>query len=89
MAQGSEPIGEPGFITRCEGNLILEMDGRPTLKALEEVFQELPDDERERAMHNLFVGIAVEENASPSGVTSWCATLLEWTRNRKAQQWHN
>ncbi len=64
VAQGCEPIGEPGFITHCEGNLILEIDGRPTLEMLEEVFQELPDDERERATHNLFVGIAMEENAS-------------------------
>src|SRR5579885_2706614 len=34
VAQGCRPIGEPAFVTRCERNLLYELDGRRAARAL-------------------------------------------------------
>jgi small ligand-binding sensory domain FIST len=57
VAQGCRPIGKPFKITQCEQNLLLELDGQPTLQALEDMINELPDQDQELAHHSLFLGI--------------------------------
>jgi small ligand-binding sensory domain FIST len=57
VAQGCRPIGTPMFVTRCRHTLLLELDGRPPLQAIAEVYASL--DARDRALmeRSLFLGI--------------------------------
>src|ERR671917_1694999 len=43
VAQGCHPIGELMHITRCRGNLLYELDGRPALEVLRELFATLDE----------------------------------------------
>ncbi|MBW1881259.1 MAG: FIST C-terminal domain-containing protein [Deltaproteobacteria bacterium] len=47
VAQGCRPVGSPMIVTRCEGNLILELDGQPPLAALQNLFEQLDEADRE------------------------------------------
>jgi small ligand-binding sensory domain FIST len=62
VAQGCKPIGAPMVVTRGEGNLILELDGRPPLDVLQALHDGL--DRRDRALfrHSLFVGIEMKDS---------------------------
>ena len=57
VAQGCRPIGEPMFITRCEQNVILEVDGRPPLETLNDLFAKANERERTLFQTSLFLGI--------------------------------
>ena len=41
IAQGCRPIGEPMLVTRCQQTLLQELDGRPALLVLSELYQSL------------------------------------------------
>jgi small ligand-binding sensory domain FIST len=61
VAQGCRPIGSPMFVTRADGNLIIELDGQPALASLELLHTELsPDDQRlfRRALH---IGVVMRD----------------------------
>jgi len=57
VAQGCKPIGPPMIVTRSDANLILELDGRPPVEALQDVYRTL--DERDRTLFQsaLFCGV--------------------------------
>jgi small ligand-binding sensory domain FIST len=60
VGQGCRPVGDPLFVTACEGNRIRELDGRAPRQALGEVFSSLS--EGDRALFNarqLFIGLAL------------------------------
>lgn len=59
VAQGCRPIGAPMFATRCEGNLIHELDGAPPLAALQDVFTGLTPEDQALARSSLFLGLAM------------------------------
>lgn len=61
VAQGCRPIGRPMLVTRCRDHSIEELDRRPPLEVLRELFETL--DERDRALfrHSLFLGLEVNE----------------------------
>lgn len=61
VAQGCQPIGRPWTITRAEGNVIVEIGGRPALDVLVETVQALSVDDQLRARRNLLVGLAIDE----------------------------
>jgi small ligand-binding sensory domain FIST len=61
LSQGCRPIGRPLVITRCEGNIIQELGGRPALLVLKEVFDELPDREKVLVQRALHLGRVVSE----------------------------
>ncbi len=61
VAQGAAPIGETWTITGAEQNWITSLGGRPPLEVLRETLDALPDDLRARAVHNLLVGLAINE----------------------------
>ena len=66
VAQGCRPIGAPMQITRCERNVLVEVDGRTPFEALKEVFVGLSERDRELAQHSLFLGIVMDGmNESP------------------------
>jgi small ligand-binding sensory domain FIST len=61
VAQGCRPVGDPMFITRCERNVIYELDGRPAVLALQLVLDALPKEDRALVRHSLFVGVVMQE----------------------------
>ena len=61
VAQGCRPIGELMRITRCEGNLLYELDDRPAFEVLQELFAALDARDRHLASTALFVGVLMDE----------------------------
>ena len=64
VAQGCRPIGEPMTITACEEGVLLELDGKPPMKVLEELFEDLPPRDRELLRTSLFLGIVMDPTLS-------------------------
>ncbi|HVK74429.1 MAG TPA: FIST N-terminal domain-containing protein [Kofleriaceae bacterium] len=56
VAQGCRPIGEPMLVSKGLGNVVLELDGVPALRALEAVHARLDPADRALCRHSLFVG---------------------------------
>jgi small ligand-binding sensory domain FIST len=67
VAQGCRPIGEPMFITGCRDNLLLELDGRPAVDVLKDLFEGLSVPDREIFRHSLFVGLVMNERRQRYG----------------------
>jgi len=60
VAQGCRPIGQPLFVTRAHGNLLLELDGRRPTEVLAEIFEQ--SDARDRALlapGGVFLGLVM------------------------------
>ncbi|HET8539143.1 MAG TPA: FIST N-terminal domain-containing protein [Anaeromyxobacter sp.] len=57
IAQGCRPIGAPSLVTRCVGELLQELDGRPPIEVLHELHASLGVRDRELMRHSLFLGI--------------------------------
>ncbi|HWE24348.1 MAG TPA: FIST N-terminal domain-containing protein [Myxococcales bacterium] len=57
VAQGCRAIGKPMIATRCQRNVLLEVDGRPPLEVLRDLFPTLPARDQELLSHSLFIGI--------------------------------
>ncbi len=57
VAQGCRPIGPPMKVTKGLGNVVLELDGMPALRALEEVHARLEPEDKALCRHSLFVGM--------------------------------
>ncbi|MEL6178578.1 MAG: FIST N-terminal domain-containing protein [Myxococcota bacterium] len=62
VAQGCRPIGLPMFVTQCDGNAILELDGRPVMELLEELYSELEPRDQQLFRSSLFLGLVMREN---------------------------
>lgn len=62
VAQGCRPIGPPRIITRCQGNVLLELDGRPPLLALGELYEKLSEQDRKLLQTSLFVGLEMKSS---------------------------
>lgn len=60
VAQGCRPIGSPVFVTRAEGNIILELDGQPAIAAVEALHAQLSPTEQEMFGHSLFLGLVTD-----------------------------
>jgi small ligand-binding sensory domain FIST len=60
VAQGCRPIGTPTIITRCQNNVVLELDGRPPLLVLRELYASLPDRDQELFRTSLFAGLEMK-----------------------------
>jgi small ligand-binding sensory domain FIST len=61
VAQGCRPVGELMRVTRCEGNILYELDGRPAFEAVQELFATLDEYDRRLAGTALFVGVLMDE----------------------------
>ena len=61
VAQGCRPIGQPMFVTKCQRNLIWELDGQPAVEVLQSVYQQLDRADQELARHSLFLGVVMNE----------------------------
>jgi small ligand-binding sensory domain FIST len=60
VAQGCRPIGRPMMITRCEKNVLLQLDRRPPMQVLRELHQSLPERDQRLFEGSLFVGIEMK-----------------------------
>jgi small ligand-binding sensory domain FIST len=60
VAQGCRPIGRPAAITRCQQNILLEIDRRPPLKYLEQLLATLSESDRKLMRTSLFLGLAID-----------------------------
>ena len=61
VAQGCRPVGDPYTVTRADGNMIIELGGRPPLARLRELAAALPDRERELLARGAHLGIVIDE----------------------------
>jgi small ligand-binding sensory domain FIST len=61
VAQGCRPVGELMRVTSCRGNFIYELDGKPALEVLRELFSTLDERDRHLASTALFVGVLMDE----------------------------
>jgi small ligand-binding sensory domain FIST len=63
VAQGCRPIGQPLHVTRCDRNVLHELDGKSPLRVLQELAARLSAADRELMTHSLFLGLAMDELA--------------------------
>jgi small ligand-binding sensory domain FIST len=63
VAQGCRPIGKPMIVTRCRPPLLEELDGRPPLQVLTELYRSLDARDRDLVQHSLFLGIEMRSDA--------------------------
>ena len=59
VAQGCRPIGEPMFVSSCDGNRLDGLDGRSPFEVLNDLFAAASDDDRRLMSHSLFLGVAM------------------------------
>jgi small ligand-binding sensory domain FIST len=62
VAQGCRPIGVPMFATKCQENILWELDGRQALHVLHELYEGLDPADQELARQSLFLGIVMNDN---------------------------
>ena len=62
VAQGCRPIAHPMFVTRCQGNILYELDGEPCMRALQRTYETLSREDQQLARQSLFLGIVMEED---------------------------
>jgi small ligand-binding sensory domain FIST len=59
LAQGCRPVGDPLFVTACDGNLIAELDGQRPREVLTALFASLDEADRARFGDDLCIGLAL------------------------------
>ena len=62
VAQGCRPIGVPMFVTRAEGNVIQQLDGRRPAEILQELYDHLPEPDQQLMRFSLFIGLVMSED---------------------------
>lgn len=62
VAQGCRPIGAPMVVTRGEGNLVLELDGKPPLEVLQALHASLAPRDQQLLRHSLFAGVEMQDS---------------------------
>ena len=61
VAQGCRPIGPLMNITKCERNLVIELDQRSPLEVLRELFASCSQRDQELMQQSLFLGIMMDD----------------------------
>ena len=67
VSQGCAPLGPESVVTEADGNVVLELAGRPALERLREIVQGLSEAERRLAAEGLLVGLVIDENKAEYG----------------------
>ncbi|MCZ3389705.1 MAG: FIST C-terminal domain-containing protein [Actinomycetia bacterium] len=63
VSQGCRPVGHPMTVTRCDGNIVLELAGRPALQRLEDLLLTLSPEDQAIAGTGLQIGVVHDEYA--------------------------
>jgi small ligand-binding sensory domain FIST len=71
VAQGCRPVGDPYTVTQADGNLIIELGGRPPLARLRELAGALPVPEQELLARGAHLGIVIDEYRAEPGHTDF------------------
>ncbi len=67
VSQGCRPVGNPMTITKCEGNVLLELAGRSALLRLEDLLLSLSPEDQAIATTGLTMGVARDEYSDEMG----------------------
>ena len=67
VAQGCRPVGDPYTITRADGNLIVELGGRPPLARLRELAATLSARDRDLLARGAHLGLVIDEYQAEPG----------------------
>ena len=68
VSQGARPIGPELVVTAAEGNLVVELAGRPALERVRQVVEDLPLTERLLLENGLLIGLVIDENRPEHGL---------------------
>jgi small ligand-binding sensory domain FIST len=60
VAQGCRPIGKPLRVTKCDRNILLELDGEPPLNILRDLYAKLDDRDQNLLQNALFLGLVMD-----------------------------
>jgi small ligand-binding sensory domain FIST len=74
VAQGCRPLGPTFTVTNCEHNVILELDRRPAIQALENVIQAASDEkEKQKISSGLVIGLysSTANNKEPNDTADY------------------
>jgi small ligand-binding sensory domain FIST len=61
VAQGCKPIGKPLRVTKCDHNILYELEDKPALIVLKDLLEGLSEQEQNLARNALFIGLAMDE----------------------------
>jgi small ligand-binding sensory domain FIST len=61
VAQGCRPIGNAMFVTRHRGNVLQELNGKPVVAVLRELFESLPPADQALFKTSLFLGLGFDD----------------------------
>ncbi len=61
VAQGCKPIGSPLTVTKCDHNILYELNAEPALLVLKDLLEGLSENDRLLARNSLFLGFAMSE----------------------------
>jgi len=67
VAQGCRPVGDAYIITGANGNVILELGGRPPLTRLQEMAAALPGRDQELLAQGVLLGVVIDEYQAEPG----------------------
>jgi small ligand-binding sensory domain FIST len=85
VSQGCRPIGSPSVVTKVQGNLVLELGGRPALDVLRELTEGLEESERSLLNRGLLLGTVIDEHKRPFGRGDFLVrNVLGFDRSRDA-----
>ena len=68
VAQGCKPIGSLSRITKCERNILEELDGRSPFDVLGETYNELHEEDKKLFQNSLFLGVVMDPFESNPGI---------------------
>ena len=68
VAQGCKPIGSLSRITKCERNILQELDGRSPFDILGETYNELNEADQKLFQNSLFLGVVMDPFESSPGI---------------------
>lgn len=101
VSQGCRPVGQPYVITKADGNLIFELGGKSALVQLQQLFQSLSANEREKMQQGLHVGRVINEyqerfgrgdflvrNVIGADEASGAIAIGDWVRAGQTVQFH-
>ena len=61
VAQGCRPIGRPMHITESRRNVLVQLDGKPPLDVLKDLFQTMSERDQDLMRNSLFLGVVMDE----------------------------
>lgn len=67
VSQGCRPIGRLFTITAAQQNILLSLEDQPPMPLLQQLFEDLPDEDRELIRNGVYIGRAIESGQDELG----------------------